>query len=131
MGRYIKQRADAFKLPLTTEAAKPVSPDEGTTFLNTTTGAIEYYNGAAYEDVSPAGNVPITSDTFAGDNVTTDFTMSKTPTSAAAIIVSVSNVIQVATTNYTVAGTTITFLTPPPAAAPISVVHGFDSNSTI
>ena len=51
-----------------------------------------------------------TTDTFAGDGSATTFTLSKAPFSENGLIVVINNVIQKPTTNFTVAGTTLTIV---------------------
>ena len=64
-----------------------------------------------------------TTDTFSGDGSTTAFTLSETPPNATTLLVMVDGIIQKATTNYTLSGTTLTFTSAPDASAEIEVKH--------
>ena len=58
-----------------------------------------------------------------GDGTTTPFTLSATPVNAQSIMVTLNGVTQVPGTDYTVAGTTITFTTAPVVGMGILVYH--------
>ena len=69
-----------------------------------------------------ASGTTVTKDQFTGNNSTTAFTLSTTPTSADNLNIFISGVYQNSkdsggTANYTVAGTTLTFATAPPTTA--------------
>ena len=64
-----------------------------------------------------------TTDTFSGDGSTTGFTLSETPPNANTLLVMVDGIVQKATTNYTLSGTTLTFTSAPDSAAEIEVKH--------
>jgi hypothetical protein len=68
---------------------------------------------------------------FTGDGTTTSFTLTDTPYSANSILVTVDGIVQTASTNYTVSGTTLSFGTSAPDnGAVITVVHmGFSSGN--
>jgi hypothetical protein len=71
---------------------------------------------------SGSAGVTITKDQFTGNNSTTAFTLSVTPTSADNLNIFISGVYQNSvdssgTANYSVAGTTLTFVTAPPTTA--------------
>ena len=71
---------------------------------------------------------------FTGDGSTTSFTLTDTPYSANSILVTVDGIVQTASTNYTVSGTTLSFgSSAPDNGAVITVVHmGFSSgNKTV
>jgi len=72
-----------------------------------------------------------TVDTFTGNASATTFTLTDTPYSANSIIVTVDGILQTATTNYTVSGTTLSFGTDAPASgAAITVLHlGFSTGN--
>ena len=64
----------------------------------------------------------VTKDQFTGDNATTAFTLSVTPSGADNVQIYISGVYQNSldssgVANYSVAGTTLTFVTPPPTTA--------------
>lgn len=88
-----------------------------------------------YNIAPPAGSVgqtelsddmkSYTVDEFTGDGSTTGFTLSETPFSASALLVSIDGVIQKpgAGANYTVSGSTLTFTSAPAASQEIEARH--------
>jgi hypothetical protein len=72
-----------------------------------------------------------TVDNFTGDGSTTSFTLTDTPYSANSILVTVDGIVQTASTNYTVSGTTLSFgSSAPDTGSVITVVHmGFSSGN--
>jgi len=64
-----------------------------------------------------------TTDTFTGDGSTTDFTLSETPANVNTLLVIVDGIVQKATTNYTLASTTLSFTSAPDASAEIEAKH--------
>ena len=69
-----------------------------------------------------ATGTTVVKDQFTGNNSTTAFTLSVTPTAAANLNIFISGVYQNSkdsggTANYTVSGTTLTFATAPPTTA--------------
>ena len=72
-----------------------------------------------------------TVDNFTGNGSATTFTMTDTPYSANSILVTVDGIVQTASTNYTVSGTTLSFgSSAPDSGAVITVVHlGFSSGN--
>ena len=71
-----------------------------------------------------------TIDTFTGNGSTVNYTLTEAPASANAILVIVSGLVKTRTTDYTVSGTTLTFVSAPASSAPILVVHlGFSTVS--
>jgi len=88
-----------------------------------------------YNIAPPAGSVGSTElsndmksytvDEFTGDGSTTGFTLSETPFSASALLVSIDGVIQKpgASANYTVSGSTLTFTSAPAASQEIEARH--------
>ena len=86
------------------------------------TGITLTQNSATEVTIASAAGVTITKDQFTGNNSTTAFTLSTTPTSADNLNIFISGVYQNSkdsggTANYTVAGTTLTFASPPPTTA--------------
>ena len=86
------------------------------------TGITLTQNSATEVTIASAAGVTITKDQFTGNNSTTAFTLSTTPTSADNINIFISGVYQNSldssgVANYSVAGTTLTFVTPPPTTA--------------
>jgi hypothetical protein len=112
-------------------ADRPSDPESGDLRFNTDTSKMEYYDGSAFVQFSKEGDIPITQDSFTGDNSTTAFTMSKSVASnqTQRVVVAVGNVYQNPATAYTLSGTTITFTSAPGAAESITVIHGYDSTT--
>ena len=106
-------------VPLQLDAAtgtdSAVNLTEGTGITLTQTSATEV-------TIASAAGVTMTKDQFTGNNSTTAFTLSVTPTTADNLNIFISGVYQNSldssgTANYTVAGTTLTFATAPPTTA--------------
>ena len=103
------------QLDATAGADSQVSLTEGT-------GITLTQNSATEVTIASAAGVTITKDQFTGNNSTTAFTLSTTPTGADNLNIFISGVYQNSkdsggTANYTVAGTTLTFATAPPTTA--------------
>lgn len=87
----------------------------------------------AYNTTPPAGSITdvhlsanlktFTTDVFAGDGSTTGFTLSETPPNVSTLLVIVDGIVQKASTNYTLSGSTLTFTSAPDASAEIEVKH--------
>ena len=80
-----------------------------------------YYSSAN----PPPSSLSITSQTFSGNGSTTAFTMNRSVSNAAFIIVSISGVFQYPTSSYTVSATTLTFTSAPPNGTTIEVRYLF------
>jgi len=121
----------AIEIPAGGTAARPSASKAGDLRFNTDTNKMEYYDGSAFVQFSKEGNIPITQDSFTGDNSTTAFTMSTSVASnqTQRVVVAVGNVYQNPATAYTLSGTTITFTSAPGAAESITVIHGYDSTT--
>jgi hypothetical protein len=107
-------------VPLQLDAAagtdSAVSLTEGAGIALTQTSATEITVAAT------ATGTTVVKDQFTGDNTTTGFTLSTTPSSADNINIYISGVYQNSldsggVANYSVAGTTLTFVTAPPTTA--------------
>jgi hypothetical protein len=132
MPRYVKTpvatgTTDGVVVPAGTSGQRPPSPGIGTLRFNVDNQVLEVFNGVEFKSVTAQGKTTITKDTFTGDGSTTDYTLSLEPLASQNIIVFVGNVFQIADTNYTISGTTITFTSAPPDTHTIVVLHGFDS----
>ena len=136
MGRYIKKSATTtlkdessgdFTLPSGTTSERSPSPTAGDIRYNTDSGALEYFDGSAFENVALQGTVAITKDSFTGDGSTTSYTMSISPRNENAVLVFVGNVHQNPGIAYTVSGADITFTSAPPNTHTVVIMHGFDS----
>lgn len=104
------------KLDANTGTDSTVNLTEGTGITLTRNSATEITVAAT------ATGTTVTKDQFTGNNSTTAFTLSTTPSSADNINIFISGVYQNSkdsggTANYTVAGTTLTFATAPPTTA--------------
>ena len=106
-------------VPLELDAAagsdSSVNLTEGTGITLTQTSSSEI-------TIASAAGVTVTKDQFTGDNATTAFTLSVTPSGADNVQIYISGVYQNSldssgVANYSVAGTTLTFVTPPPTTA--------------
>ena len=106
-------------VPLQLDAA---AGSDSTVNLTEGTGITLTQNSATEVTIASAAGVTITKDQFTGNNSTTAFTLSTTPTSADNLNIFISGVYQNSkdsggSANYTVAGTTLTFATAPPTTA--------------
>ena len=106
-------------MPINLDAAtgsdSVVSLTEGTGITLTQTSATEI-------TIDGSAGTTVIKDQSTGNNSTTAFTLSVTPTAAANLNIFISGVYQNSvdsggTANYSVAGTTLTFVTPPPTTA--------------
>ena len=106
-------------VPLQLDAA--VGSDS-TVNLTEGTGITLTQNSATEITIASAAGTTVVKDQFTGNNSTTAFTLSTTPSSADNINIYISGVYQNSldsggSANYSVAGTTLTFTTPPPTTA--------------
>lgn len=111
-------------IPSGTTAERPSVPAAGMLRYNSTTGEFEGYT-TAWGAIG--GGVTVTKDQFTGDNSTTGFTLSVTPNSADNLNIFISGVYQnsvdsSSVANYSVSGTTLTFVTAPP----VTVTNGIE-----
>jgi len=111
---------DAVKLPSGTTGERPGTPAAGMLRYNSTDGAFEGYT-TSWGAIG-GGGVTITKDQFTGDNSTNVFTLSVSVSSANNLNIFISGVYQnsldsAGVANYSVAGTTLTFVTAPPVTA--------------
>jgi len=95
---------------------------DSTVQLTAGTGITITQSGGNNVTFASAAGVTIAKDQFTGNNSTTAFTLSTTPTGADNLNIFISGVYQNSkdsggTANYTVAGTTLTFATAPPTTA--------------
>jgi hypothetical protein len=116
----------AIRLPLGATSDRPSTPVNGQIRFNTDTQRFEiYYN--AWQSIAILGNVTIYKDSFTGDGVTTNYTLSYTPPDQNSILVFVGNVQQNPGDAFTLSGAVITFANPPPATYSVVVFHKFNS----
>lgn len=129
MGYFVKNRrlqsgSSGVVLPAGSTALRPDAPRFGLMRYNTDLAGIEFFNGTQFVQLSAAGAIDYTVDSFTGDNSTTVFTMSVLETQETQIIVFVGSIYQDPTSAYTVdGGFDITFTSAPPDGEPISVIH--------
>jgi hypothetical protein len=123
---------DSLLLPVGSTAQRPsgVGFTDATGMLrySTTTGAIEWYTGSAWQSASTQFTL-ISDDQFNGDGTTVAFTMGAASTTSAAIV-SINGVIQIPTLAYSCSGTTITF-TEAPASGDVIDVRRLTTTQTI
>ena len=106
-------------VPLQLDAA---AGSDSTVNLTEGTGITLTQNSATEITIASAAGTTVVKDQFTGNNSTTAFTLSTTPTSADNLNIFISGVYQNSldssgVANYSVAGTTLTFVTPPPTTA--------------
>jgi hypothetical protein len=131
------------KLPIGTTNQQPgqsentiTSPANGMVRYNSSTNQLEAYQNSAWRNVRFKEATTITQQTAGtGDGTETKFgPLSPVPTAAQNVLVLVENVMQIATTNYTLvqnpggyaAGWYISFTSAVPVGKPVTVLHGFD-----
>jgi hypothetical protein len=95
MARYLKNTqlrggSYAIQLPLGTSSLGPDAPVNGQIRYNQTNSKIEFYFNSQWNQVAKIGTVSLVIDEFTGDNVTVNFTMSQSESSASNILVTVS-----------------------------------------
>ena len=95
---------------------------DSTVNLTEGTGITSQTSATEITIAATATGTSVVKDQFTGNNSTTAFTLSVTPTAAANLNIFISGVYQNSkdsggTANYTVAGTTLTFATAPPTTA--------------
>jgi len=128
-GRFLKEPridggAKSIGIPAGNTAKRPEAPKFGTFRYNTDVGRLEYYNGTAFKQVALDGEKTLTIDTFTGDNSTTTFTLSATPTGTGQILVFIGGVHQESDTHYTLATDDLVFNEAPPTGETITAILG-------
>jgi len=137
------ESTNAMKLPIGTTNQQPgqsgntiTSPVNGMVRYNSDTNQLEAYQNSAWRNVRFKEATTITQQSAGtGDGTETKFgPLSPVPTAAQNVLVLVENVMQIATTNYTLvqnpggyaAGWYISFTSAVPLGKPVTVLHGFD-----
>ena len=110
----------ALNISVGTTAQRPTTPTTGDLRFNSSTGFVEVYDGASWDNVGGSEFGTITSQQLSGDNSTVAFTLNQTA-STAGVIVSINGTIQKPTSSYAVSGTTITFTEAPESGDTIEV----------
>ena len=132
-----KSGSYALGVPTGTSSIGPSPAANGQTRYNTTTGKLEFYNNSVWNAVAKEGTVNIVKDSFSGNTVQTDFTMSKTYSSAnseANVLVFVGQIYQNPGVAYTIAANTnVIHFTGAPASGSdnILILHNFSSTAAI
>lgn len=130
MGNFAKNYrfpgSGAITVPSGSTADRPAAPTNGQIRYNTDTSRFEiYYN--AWKSIAILGNSTITKDTFTGDGMQQNFSLSVTPPSQNSPIVYLGNVHQNPGVAYSISTSTLAFASPPGAGQVIEVYHGFNS----
>jgi hypothetical protein len=101
---------------------------QGMMRFNSSLGILEYYDGSAWQSTQGAFTV-ITSESFNGDGVTAEFTLSSSSTTSATVV-AINGVLQVPVISYSIVGTALTF-TEAPEVGDIIDVRKLVSTSTV
>ena len=99
-------------LPTGTTAQRPGTGVAGMFRYNSTTSKFEYYNGSAWAGATTEFTI-VRSETATGDGSTVAFTGLNASLTTAGCMVMINGVVQLPTTAYAIAGTTITFTAAP------------------
>lgn len=135
MGRMLKNtvfRSASYALgvPVGSSTITPDSPVVGQALWNTSNSRLEFYDGSSWQGIAKEGDATLVRDSFTGNSVQTDFTMSISYSAGEQnrVLVFVGTVVQQPTTNYIfTGGTVIQFLAAPSTDASISVIHNLGS----
>jgi trimeric autotransporter adhesin len=121
--KLIVNTTDSIMVPVGTTAQRPGSAGgtdtAGMIRFNTSTGELEYYDGAEWNNTGTTFTV-IAADSFDGDDITTIFTLGAAATTNSCIV-SINGVVQIPAIAYSVSGTTLTFTSPPATGDKIDV----------
>ena len=116
-----------------TTLERPSTGVTGMLRFNSTINDIEFYNNSGWTTVSVDYTVA-TSQTFSGDNSTTDFTLSALTGAdsytVAGVFVTINGVVQEPTTVYGISGTTLSFTTAP-SSGDLIEVRKFTTTATV
>lgn len=88
----------------------------GALYYNTSTMRMRVYGGMNWIDVGTAVPVSFTTELFSGNGSQTVFTLAQAPAYPDGLFVSISGIIQRPNVDFSVSGTTLTFLIAPPPA---------------
>jgi hypothetical protein len=121
--KLIINTTDSILIPVGSTAQRPGSTGgtdtAGMIRFNTSNAQLEFYNGSSWTNTGTSFTV-IASETFDGDDLTVNFTLAASATTAS-VIVSTNGVLQIPGLAYTVSGTTLTFTSAPATGDKIEV----------
>jgi trimeric autotransporter adhesin len=121
--KFIVNATDSMILPKGTTVQRPGNTGgtdvAGMFRFNSTTGTIEWYNGAAWNSAETTFTI-VVSQQFNGDGTATVFSLSQIATTASAIV-SINGIVQIPTAAYAIIGTTLTFTQAPASGDVIDV----------
>ena len=127
---FIKRVTQVTKPATGPTASRPGTPVAGEFRFNSDTSKVEYYDSAAWQNLSRSGNAAITkTSVVTGDGTTTTFSnfFTTAPSDENNVIVTVGNVIQEPDAAYTISGRDITFTSAPPNTHRIYAIEGLDA----
>lgn len=139
MARYLKNPDItkggrlAARLPLVPNSSYGDTPVDGLIRFNQSNSKVEFYYNNTWNTVAKVGTVQLVVDDLIADGSTSLFAMTQAESDPKAIAVFIGGVYQQPTTNYTVAGSLITFSSPPPAPGinpnRITIIHNLNSTN--
>ena len=139
MARYLKNPDItkggrlAARLPLVPNSSYGDTPVDGLIRFNQSNSKVEFYYNTTWNTVAKVGTVQLVVDDLIADGSTSLFAMTQAESDPKAIAVFIGGVYQQPTTNYTVAGSLITFSSPPPAPGinpnRITIIHNLNSTN--
>ena len=139
MARYLKNPDItkggrlAARLPLVPNSSYGDTPVDGLIRFNQSNSKVEFYYNNTWNTVAKVGTVALVVDDLTGDGIQQTFSMAQSESDPTAIAVFIGGVYQQPTTNYTVAGSSITFMGVPPAPGitpnRITIIHNLNSTN--
>jgi len=126
--KFLVGDTSSVKFSSGTTLERPAIGVAGMMRYNTNVNQYEYYDGTQWQTFGTEFTV-IASETFAGNDVQTVFTLASSQTTASCIV-SLNGVVQTPTTAYAVSGTTLTF-TGAPATGDVIEVRELTTTTTI
>lgn len=130
MGYLVKSRqlqsgSSGIVLPSGPTTLRPVEPLAGLVRYNTSSAAIEFYNGMSYQVLGTASSITYIVDNFVGNGISTQFIMTQPVIGADKILVFVGAIYQPPGVYYVDGTTTITFTEAPPDGMAFNVIHSY------
>lgn len=111
------------EVPNTSNSSNTSYIEPGALYINVADEILYSSNGTAYFQISGSGgfaNTDFVHNTFNGNGTNTQFTLSEAVSNTEAAFIYLNGVAQVPTTDYSISGSTLTFVIPPAA---IDVIH--------